>query len=522
MNFGKIKVLTFLVIGLFFGAGIVQSGYTKDLNNIYTLYVDDDAYPGGDGSLTHPFQDIQDAITAAYPGYRIFVFNGQYPENVVVDLSVNLVGESKHSTMVNGCWEGNTICVTSKNVYINGFTIIHGESGIKIENNNCHITDNIIDNNDIGIFISESNNNFITDNSITSNTQGIFLESARNNVLSNNTLNDNDEGIRTKYAECYGNMICGNLVMSNEDYGIFLGKGEQYILSDNTISFNKYGLYVDVVRESFIYNNTITECDTGIILYRLASNISTYHNNFKNNFYQAKDFSSNSWDEGPDIGGNYWDDYEGLDEDSNGIGDSPYMIYGGSQDNYPYIDENGWISLTAEPYLVCQGSLNWNDVHLGEQVTGSFSLCNQGEVGSLLNWEILEFPEWGSWSFEPSFGTNLCPEDGVVLIEVSVIAPDEKQQKFNGSIQIINSDNFSNFCEIPISLTTSRDKERQTTCNGHNEDALLTNFFTCKWVDNCYNHDLKLDHLLSRNMFMLRWRILQIFGMKLAGFHLNG
>ena len=37
--------------------------------------------------------------------------------------------------------------------------------------------------------------------------------------------------------------------------------------------------------------------------------------------------------------GNYWDDYTGFDNDSNGIVDSPYNISDGSnQDRYPLIE----------------------------------------------------------------------------------------------------------------------------------------------------------------------------------------
>jgi hypothetical protein len=35
---------------------------------------------------------------------------------------------------------------------------------------------------------------------------------------------------------------------------------------------------------------------------------------------------ANIWDKGYPSGGNYWSDYEGVDADGDGIGDTPYVI----------------------------------------------------------------------------------------------------------------------------------------------------------------------------------------------------
>ena len=51
-----------------------------------------------------------------------------------------------------------------------------------------------------------------------------------------------------------------------------------------------------------------------------------YHNNFYNNDKQVWVSSgyANVWDNG--AGGNYWDGYDGTDSNSDGIGDTPYII----------------------------------------------------------------------------------------------------------------------------------------------------------------------------------------------------
>lgn len=108
----------------------------------------------------------------------------------------------------------------------------------------------------------------------------------------------------------------------------------------------------------------------------------------------------------------------------------------------------------TEPSLTCEGSLSWTDVEPGATVTGTFTIANIGAPGSDLNWEIQNFPTWGTWTFTPNSGTGLKPEDGELTIEVEVVAPIDKNENFTGSVRVVNSDNTNNYCDIDVALAT--------------------------------------------------------------------
>jgi len=105
-----------------------------------------------------------------------------------------------------------------------------------------------------------------------------------------------------------------------------------------------------------------------------------------------------------------------------------------------------------------EGELNWDDIKPGATVIGEFTVENIGELESLLDWEVIEWPEWGEWTFNPSFGNNLKPEDGEVSVIVNVIAPEEELTEYTGEIKIVNKEDYDDYEIITITLTTPRNK----------------------------------------------------------------
>ncbi len=109
---------------------------------------------------------------------------------------------------------------------------------------------------------------------------------------------------------------------------------------------------------------------------------------------------------------------------------------------------------TRDANLYCTGSLSWSDIAPGSTLTDSIIVENIGDSGSKLDWSIESMPDWGEWTFSPSSGLDLTPEDGEQTIGISLQVPDKKNEDFSGSIILVNDEDSNDRCEITITLTT--------------------------------------------------------------------
>jgi len=296
-------------------------------------------YVGGSGP--NNYSSIQDAIDDASNGDIIFVYNGTYYENILINKSyLTIEGENKETTIIDGSSKPTDGLYFSgypnraDYVVLKGFTIRNcgwgwAGSGIKISSKNNEIMDNIISGNNFhGIYLS-SDNNIITGNIITSNgAYGIILPNDNeNNNITNNIIGLNYyDGISLYYSN--NNIISDNTITSNERHGINFYYSRN-IITNNTISSNKgNGINIICSSNNIIKGNTISSnngdgiCLTGVMDgYPPCTNNIIYHNNFISNNRQAfEERSSNTWDTVYPSGG----DYTGTDKDGDGIGDIPY------------------------------------------------------------------------------------------------------------------------------------------------------------------------------------------------------
>ena len=112
---------------------------------------------------------------------------------------------------------------------------------------------------------------------------------------------------------------------------------------------------------------------------------------------------------------------------------------------------------SAEPDLFCEGNIEWNNVTVGSTQTGSFDIENVGGGASLLDWSIVKKPSWGEWTFVPDGGNDLEP-GAPLTVQITLIAPPEKNQQYSGQIKIQNKENPDDYCTIDVKLSTPKNK----------------------------------------------------------------
>jgi nitrous oxidase accessory protein NosD len=74
------------------------------------------SYVGGSGEGN--YSSIQDAINNSENGTIIYVTNGVYFENLLIDKSIILTGKDKYNTIIDGNGNGTIITIVANNVSV--------------------------------------------------------------------------------------------------------------------------------------------------------------------------------------------------------------------------------------------------------------------------------------------------------------------------------------------------------------------------------------------------------------------
>lgn len=256
------------------------------------------------------------------------------------------------------------------------------EDGIKLENycNFNMISHNELGNNEdgIGLYNNCANNTIVNNYMHDNKYNGLILRDSciNNSIIFNDLIDNDDANILLRYG-CNENLIEGNYIVHAPFDGIYLDDCDYNIIRNNTIldnySLSLYPSGIDIdshsdfnfivnntihnIRKNGIYfewysdnniviNNTISQCDRGIWSIQSSSYLNITQNIFRNcevgiflnsgtdnsiiynnqliNQYNAFDYGNNQWDYNGI--GNYWNDYSGIDDNDDGIGDTPHLI----------------------------------------------------------------------------------------------------------------------------------------------------------------------------------------------------
>ncbi|HNR67390.1 MAG TPA: NosD domain-containing protein [bacterium] len=178
------------------------------------------------------YATIVEAMTAADSGYTISVAAGTYHEYFLMKPGVKLLSRTGPLETIISSNGVNTLIKTAKDAVINGFTIAdnyNGENkagnGILSDGDNAIISNCIVQNNRIGIYLDNSSQAVISNNTIVANHGGIYMQINPAPKIFNNIICMNTEsGINRNTAHSLGSPF-----LQYNDY------------FNNVIDFNFYG-----------------------------------------------------------------------------------------------------------------------------------------------------------------------------------------------------------------------------------------------------------------------------------------
>jgi nitrous oxidase accessory protein len=332
-----------------------------------------------------PFQPLVDAAPA---NGLLTPAPGTYAGPVVLDKP--LVIDGRGEVTIDGGGRGSVVVLEADGATLKGLRLSNSgdshndlDAGVQVRGNFNVIQDLVIDDCLFGIDLQQSEHNLVRRNRISSKAVDLGLRGdairlwySFHNEVTENVIRDardtvvwysadnliaRNDARRGRYSLHFmyskHNQVQGNHYQGNS-VGIFLMYSDGVVIRDNHIAsatgptgvgigfketsdvtiegnrvlYNAVGLYLDVSpyqpdTENRISNNLVAYNGVGVRFLNDWQGNLFRANRFQGNITQVavtggKTARRNLWE------GNFWDDYAGFDRNGDGVGDTPYQLYG--------------------------------------------------------------------------------------------------------------------------------------------------------------------------------------------------
>ncbi|HID73897.1 MAG TPA: DUF1565 domain-containing protein, partial [Thermoplasmata archaeon] len=272
----------------------MSTTHTETFNvttNVTVIYVDDDnaGDPDMDGSEEHPYDTIQRGIDNASANDTIRVYEGDYSENVVVDVpGISIIGNGTANTTVDAGNSGTVMLINVSNVTIKrlhltdagtqtedsgihldgsagavGLTVhdVHvdlSQRGIFIDGSSDVVIINVtLDNNAFGLYGDTSDDISIAGSSIASNTNsGMYLTDVNGASITDGCSIHTHGTYGIYMNNCAGGVISDASITSNTNSGVYLTSSHDIWILDSVLSSNGEGIYITATD-----NVTVVGCE---------------------------------------------------------------------------------------------------------------------------------------------------------------------------------------------------------------------------------------------------------------------
>jgi parallel beta-helix repeat protein len=241
------------------------------------------------------FLTIQEAINNATDGDVVFVYNGTYHENVVVNKTVSLAGEDFGITILDGGASDFTVRVDSDNVTVSGFTIRNSSSIVRGSDVwNLNFTGNVLTDGLVGIRLFNANGSYVVGNNVTFCRTGIRLESCGTSLLETNSIADIDD-VGILMVNSKNNTVKSSYFVRNVNQGLFLNNSGGNTVEMNSFSENGCGIRLHLSGENFVIDNSVDDSlKEGLLLYYSSGNLIENNDLTRNAFGLKLSYSGNN------------------------------------------------------------------------------------------------------------------------------------------------------------------------------------------------------------------------------------